>query len=117
MSELDDLLATFARHEGVEQLVLLGRDGLVVQHLGGSFSEVEALAARIPGLAAASDALAASGRSGQFRTAVLEFDEGVAIIVTLSSDLLLAATVLPGVGFAPLLRDLRNGRDTLIGLL
>lgn len=117
MPELDDLLATFKQHEGVEQLVLLGRDGLVVKHLGGSYLEVEALAARIPGLASAGEAFGKAANLNGFRTAVLEFDAGVAIVVTLSPDLLLAAMIRPGVGFAPLLRELRSNRDRLIQLL
>jgi predicted regulator of Ras-like GTPase activity (Roadblock/LC7/MglB family) len=117
MSELDDLLATFSGHQGVEQLVLLGRDGLVVKHLGGTYSDVEALAARIPGLATASEAVGTAGALDNFRTAVLEFDAGVAIVVTLSMELLLVAVVSSGVGFAPLLRDLRVKRDRLIQLL
>jgi predicted regulator of Ras-like GTPase activity (Roadblock/LC7/MglB family) len=117
MSELDDLLTNFREHQGVEQLVLLGRDGLVVKHIGGSYGEVESLAARIPGLASASEALGTAGGLDHFRTAVLEFDAGVAIVVTLSLELLLVAVVNPGVGFAPLLRDLRAKRDRLIQLL
>ena len=66
MSELEDLLTTFRQHQGVEQLVLLGRDGLVVKHLGGNYSDVEALAARIPGLASASEALGTASALDRF---------------------------------------------------
>jgi predicted regulator of Ras-like GTPase activity (Roadblock/LC7/MglB family) len=117
MTQLDDVLGRFRAHEGVEHVVLLGRDGLVVQQLGRPAAEVESLAARIPDLAAAGDALGAAAAQGDLATAVLEFHQGVAVVVTLSSELLLAVLVRQGVGFAPLLRDLRSERDRLIQLL
>jgi predicted regulator of Ras-like GTPase activity (Roadblock/LC7/MglB family) len=116
MSELDAALHRLQGHDGVEQLVLLGSDGLVVQQTG-SGQAAESLAARIPGLAAAAASLGDAADRGEFVTAVLEFRLGVAIVLSLSADLLLAVLLTPGVGFAPLLRDLRRERDHLVELL
>jgi predicted regulator of Ras-like GTPase activity (Roadblock/LC7/MglB family) len=117
MSELDRALELLWDHPGVERLVLLGRDGLVVRQLGDGAADGEALAARIPGLAAACDAIGRSGGQGTLNTAVLEFDRGVAIVLPLSADLLLAVLVQPDTGFAPLLRQLRRDRHRLLELL
>jgi predicted regulator of Ras-like GTPase activity (Roadblock/LC7/MglB family) len=118
MTELDTALEGLRAHEGVEHLILLGRDGLVVRHAGSGSADEETIAARVPGLAAACEALGrAAGAQGRFSTAVIEFDHGVAVVASLSSDLLLSIQIRPGVGFATLLRRLRQDRLRLIELL
>jgi predicted regulator of Ras-like GTPase activity (Roadblock/LC7/MglB family) len=117
MSELDSALNRLRAHDGVEQLILLGRDGLVVRQLGAQPGEDESLAARIPGLTTACEALGRTAERGRFLTSVLEFERGTVIVLTLASDLLLAVLIRPGVGFAPLLRELRSQRNRLIDLL
>jgi predicted regulator of Ras-like GTPase activity (Roadblock/LC7/MglB family) len=116
MSKLDEALARLRGHDGVEHLILLGRDGLVIQHVDGRGLE-EAVAARIPTLVGAAEALGSAGTGGRVATVVLEFEQGVGIVTVLPHDLLLAAFVRPGVGFAQLLRALRSERDELAGLL
>jgi predicted regulator of Ras-like GTPase activity (Roadblock/LC7/MglB family) len=117
MSELDTALAELRAHPGVDHLILLGRDGLVIQHLGSGEGDEETVAARVPGIVVAARGLGAAASRGSFITAVLEYDSGVAIIVALPGDLLLAALVRRDVGFAPLLRQLRRQRDRLGQLL
>lgn len=117
MSELDSALNQLRAHDGVELLILLGSDGLVVRQLGAQPGEDESLAARIPGLTAACEALGRTLERGRFLTSVLEYERGTAIVLTLASDLLLAVLLRPGVGFAPLLRELRSQRNRLIELL
>jgi predicted regulator of Ras-like GTPase activity (Roadblock/LC7/MglB family) len=116
MSELDTALSRLRSHSGVEHLILLGRDGLVIKHVDGAGNE-ETVAARIPGIVAACEAFGGSARLGRFATTVLEFEQGVAIVACLSGDLLLVVLVQPGVGFAPLLRELRRERTRLIDFL
>jgi len=116
MSELDTALGRLRRHDGVEQLILLGSDGLVIQSLGDAGDE-EPVAARIPGIASACAALGSASDSGALSTAVIEFQSRVAIVSVLSPDLLLALIVRPGVGFAGLLRELRTERNRLVELL
>jgi predicted regulator of Ras-like GTPase activity (Roadblock/LC7/MglB family) len=117
MTELDTTLQGLREQEGVEHLVLLGRDGLVVRHAGTGPADEETVAARVPGLAAACEALGRASLQGHFSTAVIEFDRGVVVVASLSSDLLLAILIRPGVGFASLLRRLRRDRLRLIELL
>jgi predicted regulator of Ras-like GTPase activity (Roadblock/LC7/MglB family) len=116
-TSLDEALARLREHEGVEHLILLGRDGLVVRHSGTGPIEEETIAARVPALAAACERLAGPLGHDDFRTAVLEFGQGVAIVVSISPDLLLAVLVEAGAGFAPLLRELRRERSRLAELI
>jgi len=118
MPRLDEILSRIKIHEGVEHIFLLGGDGLLVRHIGEPRTlEVETVAAMIPGLGAACASLGRVGDLGAMVTAVIEFKLGVAIILSLSSELLLAIVLEPGVGFAALLRDLRQERDALASLL
>jgi predicted regulator of Ras-like GTPase activity (Roadblock/LC7/MglB family) len=119
MSELDDALSRLKAHEGVQHLLLLGRDGLLVRHMGDGEPRLEAetVAAMVPGLAVACAGLGRAGSMGAMRTVVIEFDGGVAVALSLSSELLLVLLIQPGVGFAELLRDLRAERTELARLL
>lgn len=117
MSELDNVLSGLREHEGVEQLILLGRDGLVVRQLGAVEGTDESVAARIPGLVSACEALGKASDQGRMLTTVLEFEEGTAIVLHLSGDLLLAVLLQPDVGFAKLLRELRGQRSRFVELL
>jgi predicted regulator of Ras-like GTPase activity (Roadblock/LC7/MglB family) len=117
MSQLNDALRRLHGREGVEHVVLLGADGLLIRHLGASVPEPDTIAAMVPGLVSAAASLGSAADGGEFATAVIEFSQRVAIVLRLSSDLLLALVLSPGIGFAPLLREVRGERDRLAGLL
>lgn len=118
MSQLDEALSRLHQHDGVRHILLLGRDGLLVRHLGGSTAiEVETVAAMVPALATSCAAVGRATALGDFHTVVIELERGVGIVVALSSDLLLALILDPSIGFAPLLREVRRERDQLASLL
>lgn len=118
MSQLDETLAGLHAHEGVEHLILLGTDGLLIRHLGDpSALDADTVAAMVPGIVGACGALARASQRGDTATAVIEFSAGVAIVTPAPPDLLVAVLVRRDVGFAPLLRDLRRQRDVLSSLL
>ena len=118
MTQLDDALRGIREHDGVEHLLLVGRDGLLIRDSGERDGfPAETVAAMIPGLASASSALSRATEQGAFATAVLEFASGVVVVAPLSSEVLLAVVLRAGVGFAALLRTLRRERDHLAALL
>jgi predicted regulator of Ras-like GTPase activity (Roadblock/LC7/MglB family) len=117
MSELDQALADLRSHDGVEHVLVLGRDGLLIQHLGDADLDVETVAAMVPAIASSADSLGVAAGQDALRTAVLELDRGVAIILPLSDDLVLAVMLRAGIGFAPLLQALRHRRAQLVALI
>lgn len=118
MSELDEALSRLHRHDGVRHTLLLGRDGLLVRHLGADPDvDAETAAAMIPALATACATIGRSTGLGDFATGVIELSAGVTIVLALPGDLLLALVLDGSVGFAPLLRDARRERDALAALL
>lgn len=117
MADLNQVLERFRSYPGVEHVLVLGRDGLLIQHAGEGPLDVETTAAMIPGIASASAALGSAADGGGFVTAVLQLSDRVAIVAGLSSELLLAILLAGGVGFAPLLRDLAEQREHLAALV
>jgi predicted regulator of Ras-like GTPase activity (Roadblock/LC7/MglB family) len=115
--DLEGALSELQSYEGVQDVLMLGRDGLLIRHLGHDQLDSETAAAMVPEIASTCTALGSSSGRGDLRTAVVEFTRGVAIILTLSDDLLLAVLVAPGVGFAHLLAELRRQRDHFAALV
>jgi predicted regulator of Ras-like GTPase activity (Roadblock/LC7/MglB family) len=117
MSELEAALSGIGTAEGVEQVLLVGRDGLIVHRVGRTVGDEETTAAVTPGLVAGCTALGRAADAGEFRTAVLEYAGRLSIVLALSRELLLLVLLQPGVPFAPLLREVRQRRDVLASLL
>ena len=117
MSELDRALDALGDHPGVQHVLILGRDGLLVQHRGGGEVDPETVAALVPGIASACTALGDAIGRGEFRTVAAQMEGGVAVITALAGELLLAVLLRPGVGFAPLLREIAARREALGALV
>jgi len=117
MSELESALYAVRDHEGVEHVLLLGRDGLAIRNVGANGLDTETVAAVVPGLLAGADMLGDAAERGAAVTLVAEYERGVAIVAPLSDELLLAVFVRPDVGFAPLLALLRRDRERLAALV
>ena len=117
MSELDDALERLRGHHGVEHVLVLGSDGLLIQHTGGGALDPETVSAMVPGLAQAASALGGAAGSGAAATVVARLERGVAVVQPLSDDVLLAVLVRPDTGFAPLLHDLAESRAALAALV
>jgi predicted regulator of Ras-like GTPase activity (Roadblock/LC7/MglB family) len=117
MPPLETALAALGAHPGVEHVLVLGRDGLLIQHAGGAGLDAETVSAMAPGVAQAAAELGRAAGLGEAQTVALKLEQGVALIATLSPDLLLAVLLRDGVGFAPLLRELADRRGELAGLV
>jgi len=117
MSDLDAALDAIRGHPGVEHVLVLGRDGLLIQHAGGVTLDAETVSAMAPGVAAAASALGRAAGLGDAATVAVQLEGGVALVAGLSSDLLLAVLLRGGVGFAPQLRELAERRGELAGLV
>ena len=116
MSDIETVLQDLRSYEGVEHLLLLGRDGLLIHHTGSNGVDTETVAALAPGLASACASFGEAAANGEFSTAVLEWHDGVGILVSVSVDLLLVLLLSPGVGFAGLLRAVRERRSELAAI-
>jgi predicted regulator of Ras-like GTPase activity (Roadblock/LC7/MglB family) len=117
MPALDTALEKLRAHPGVREVLVLGSDGLLIQHVGDGAIDPETVAAMVPGLAQAAASLGTAARRGAPLSVVLRLEHGVAVVEELSGDLLLALLLDEGVGFAGLLRDVQRERTHLAGIV
>jgi len=116
VSTIQELVRALRARDGVEAVVLLGRDGLVVDALGAPGIDNERLAALVPLVVGAADELGSQAGRHDLATAVLEYSEGAAIVSPIGSDaILLVLATLTEIG--PLLYELRRNRGRLASLV
>ena len=116
MSELDQALDRIRSHDGVEHVLVLGRDGLLIQHVGPPL-DADTVSAMVPGIAMSAGSLGQASGLGPASTIAVRLEEGVAVVQALSDEVLLAVLLRGGVGFAPLLRELGESRQSLAALV
>ena len=117
MPSLDTALASLAAHPGVEHVLVLGRDGLLIAHTGGAGLDAATGSAMVPGLAGAAASRGRATGQGDASTVVVRLDDGVAVVAELSAEVLLTVLLRGDAGFAPLLRELSRRRGELAGLV
>ncbi len=123
---LKQLVEAVVQHEGVEAVLVIGRDGLLVDGRSGSASvDLDALAAHLPrvlnavaalGGAVNGDAESQGGR-GDLVSTIMEFEHGLALAAVLSSDASLLVLLSRGSNAAPLLYDLRRFRARIASII
>ena len=120
---LTQLVEAIVQHEGVEAVLVIGRDGLLVDGRSGSVPvDLDALAAHLPRVLDAVTALgsaAGDGPTGQGElvSTVMEFEQGLALAAVLSSDASLLVLLGRGANAAPLLYDLRRFRGRIASII
>lgn len=117
MPTIRELVAALAKRDGVEGVVLLGRDGLVIDGRTAPGTDIDHLAAHVPSLVSAADDLSTRSARGTLATAVLEYDNGLAVVTTLSPDALLLVLVHPSANVGSLLFDLRRHRSHIASIV
>lgn len=117
MPTIHDLVRAIAQRDGVEAVVVLGRDGLLIDGRTSGDLDAEHLAALAPSVASAADSLADASSRGGLVTAVLEFERGIAIVSSLSSDALMLVVVHPSANVGSLLFDLRRHRANIASIV
>jgi predicted regulator of Ras-like GTPase activity (Roadblock/LC7/MglB family) len=117
MTTIRDVVRALGAREGIEAIVLLGRDGLPIDSYTQDGLDTERIAALVPGLVAACDQFGEAADRGGFGTTLVEFDRGIALVFGLSDDVLLAVLFVPGTNVGHHLFELRRQRETIAGLL
>jgi hypothetical protein len=116
LTSIQELVRALRERDGVEAVVLLGRDGLVVDAQAAQNVDAERLAAVVPLVVGAADELGEQVARGGVATVVLEYQSGVAIVSALGTDaILLVLATLRETG--PLLYELRRNRGRLATLV
>jgi len=112
MATIRDVVDALSRSNGVDAVVVVGRDGLPIDSRVANGVDAESVAALLP-----SAIKHMAGGRGDFTSAVLEFGRGLAIVAVLNAEALLIVLVQPATNVGALLFDLRRHRTAIAGLL
>ena len=116
MPSIRDVVAALHERDGVDAVLVVGSDGLVIDSRARGDVDGEGVAALLPTAVRGVADLGAAGHRGAFTTGVLEFDGGLALIATLTDEAVLIILVAPGVNVGTLLFDIQRHRSALAGL-
>ena len=117
MATIRDLVGAIRKREGVEAVVVLGRDGLVIDSQVAPDVAAEDVAAHVPSVLTAADELGIAAGRDTLATAILEYPRGLAIVSVLSSDALLLVLAQPNPNLGQLLFELRRNREHIAALV
>lgn len=117
MSTIRDVVRALASRDGVEAVIVLGRDGLPIDAHASNGVDTEGVAALIPSIVAACNRLGSASGRGDFGTGVVEYARGLALVSVVAPEAILAILVDQDTNVGPLLFELRRHRSALAGLL
>lgn len=117
MPTIRDLTVAIRQRPGIEAVVILGRDGLLIDSQSRIALNAEDLAARIPGLVASADEIGSSGAKGEMRLSLVEHERGYSVVSAVGDDALLCVITDQSADLGMLLYDVRSHRDSIATLL
>src|SRR5579875_1425279 len=107
MPTLRELTEAIQRHRGVQVVVILGADGLVIETHDPNHDAAEALAARAPAVVLAARQLGQAASAGDAQLMLMEFENGYGIVLRLSAPAMLYVAASRDADLSQLLYDLR----------
>lgn len=117
MPNIRDVVEALQRREGVDAVLVVGRDGLPIDSRTRDGVDGESIAALLPGVVRGVTELGAAAGRGEFAAGVLEFGGGLAVVAVLHADAVMVVLVQPQTNVGGLLFDLQRHRAALAGLL
>ncbi len=116
MPTIRDLTVAIRRRPGIEAVVVLGRDGLLIDSQSTMDLDAEGLAARVPGIVASADEIGVITGKGPMRIALIEQENGFAIVSSVGDDALLCVLTTPAADLGSLLYEVRRHRESIARL-
>jgi predicted regulator of Ras-like GTPase activity (Roadblock/LC7/MglB family) len=117
MPSIRDLTVAIRQRPGIEAVVVLGRDGLLIDAQSTIAINPEDLAARIPGLVASADEIGYTTQRGEMRLSLVEHEHGYAIVSAVGDDALLCVLTDSTADLGMLLYDVRRHRQAIASIL
>lgn len=117
MPSIRDLVEAIRTREGVDAVVILGRDGLLIDSHVSPDLDAEAIAAQIPPIVAPADDVGRAAGRGTLTMAVLEYERGYAVLSAMSPEALLLVLVRAAADLGQLLHELRRHRTSIASLV
>jgi predicted regulator of Ras-like GTPase activity (Roadblock/LC7/MglB family) len=117
MPNIRDVVQALGSRDGVDAVIVLGRDGLTIDAHAADGLDADGLAALVPPVVAACNRLGGAADRGDFGTGVVEYADGLVLVAEISSDALLAIFFKANTNVGSLLYELRRHRAAIAGLL
>src|SRR3972149_11880245 len=117
MRTIRDVLKALRNRDGVEAVIILGRDGLTIVAVTKDGVDADGLAALVPSVVASCARLGTAAARGEFGMGAVEYSGGMAVICALTPEALLAVFVRSNVNVGPLLYELHRHRSAIASLL
>ena len=117
MATIRDLVGALRRRDGVDAVIVLGRDGLLIDGAAEGALDPDGLAAHVPPMVAAAIDMGTAAGRGIFTLMVLEYGAGTAIVTSVSPEAILLVLLREGANLAALLYDLRRHRAQIAAIV
>jgi len=116
MASIRELVQVLRQRDGVDAVIVVGRDGLVIDGASETTYDADALAVLVSPMTTAAMDLGHQARAGALGILVAEYDHGATITMALSVDAFLFLLVRHGADLGGLLYELRRHRSHLSAL-
>lgn len=117
MPTIRDLVAAIRQRDGIDAAIVLGRDGLLIDHQAEDTVDAEQIAAHVPSILQAADELGAGAAQGMLMSAVHEHEQGYTVMAAMSHEVVLLVLLRPHADLGGLLFDLRRHRANIAALV
>ena len=117
MPNIRDFTTALRQRPGVDAVLVLGKDGLLIEGFAAPGLNNEDLAALVPALVSEAECLGRATLQGPLNTGILEHQKGYAIVATLADDTLLLILLRPSADLGGLLFDVRRYRGNIAALI
>jgi predicted regulator of Ras-like GTPase activity (Roadblock/LC7/MglB family) len=117
MSSIRDVVRALALRDGVDAVIVLGRDGLIIDSVTKDGVDADGLAALVPSVVAACAQLGGAAQRGDFGLGAVEYAGGTALICALTPESLLAVFARANVNVGSLLYELHRHRAAIAAML
>lgn len=116
MPTIRDLTVAIRQRPGIEAVVVLGRDGLLIDSQSTIGIDAEGLAALVPSIVASADEIGATTDKGAARIALMEHEDGYVLVSSVGDDALLCVLTERTADLGSLLYDVRRHRESIARL-
>lgn len=117
MATIRDLVAAIRRRAGIDAAIVLGRDGLLIDHHAEAGVDAEQVAAHVPSILQYAEELGNAAQQGTLLTAVHEHERGAIVMAAMSAEVVLLVLLQPDADLGALLFDLRRHRANIASLV
>ncbi len=117
MPTIRDVVQALGSRDGIDAVIVLGRDGLIIDSRVRDGLDSESLAALVPSVVESCNRLGDASEKGEFGMGVVEYTQGLVIVTDLTSESLLAILVQRDTNIGNLLYELKRHRASIAQLL